>query len=250
MLPNLSSSSLSTMGNSYVGAAYTQPGTLIARGQAVAEPVILLGKLIRWLETKALVQDSAADELFEPSVTSKYTKEIEVLHKQIEKDGDVGTLSGLNPVVVGEVFRLCLLEIEPLTTEEMYDAFMLTRMILNYPDKVKYLRSVLIVLPKYSQILLRQTINLLQNLVDFRQNKLNNADKNDPSSIISTANVSPLRKVSEMFGPLLLRPKELVYYMSGDESICQEVVEILIREHESLMKAIDVEGPSFIIGAV
>ncbi|PRP83172.1 hypothetical protein PROFUN_09600 [Planoprotostelium fungivorum] len=266
IMNNLSSSSLSTMGSSYAGASNitTQAGTHISRGQSASEPVILLGKLIRWLETKALVQDSAADDLFDASVTAKFTKETEALHQLIQKDGDVGTLSGFNPVVVGEVFRRCLLELEPLTTEEMYDAFMLTHSdvppplitltppaILNYQDKVKYLRSVLMVLPKYSQILLRQTINLLQSLVDYRNTKMTSHDDKEVSSVI-TKNVSPIQEVevSEIFGGLLFRPRVPVYYMTNDDVITREVMEIMIREHDSLMKAIDVEAPHLIVGAV
>eukprot|EP01117_Protostelium_nocturnum_P011663 TRINITY_DN4244_c0_g1_i3.p1 TRINITY_DN4244_c0_g1~~TRINITY_DN4244_c0_g1_i3.p1 ORF type:complete len:147 (-),score=49.96 TRINITY_DN4244_c0_g1_i3:133-531(-) len=132
----------------------------------------------------------------------------------------------------------------------MYDAFMLTNTILQYEDRVKYLRSVLIVLPKYSQILLRQTVNLLQHVVRQQSDRVEGEEDHSLHRVASRS-VSSLDRISSVFGPILFRPKEKIYYMQDDQQLCFNVVKILIEEHENLMKIIDnSDGPMISIGLV
>eukprot|EP01119_Soliformovum_irregulare_P012737 TRINITY_DN3329_c0_g1_i2.p1 TRINITY_DN3329_c0_g1~~TRINITY_DN3329_c0_g1_i2.p1 ORF type:complete len:163 (-),score=36.66 TRINITY_DN3329_c0_g1_i2:66-554(-) len=110
---------------------------------------------------------------------------------------------------------------EPLFGYDSYDAFLLIDTIVNPKTKVKYLQRLFQQFP-------RKTQDFLDVLFKF----LSDVTQQNPP-LTSQA-------LGMLFGPLLLRPRETLYYMDNDMDGITNIIRICIENQKGLIaKPID-----------
>jgi len=153
------------------------------------------------------------------------------IFKSIEHDAAVSSLTN-DPRLVGELLVICLSQSDPLIPADMYDSVLLTTSKLklfsktkqkmnyqtktlalqNHSDKVKYLQETIARVPSPVKKTLIELLSLLKTLNFSASHKAKSQD------------------LAKIFGRLLLRPKERLFYMEHDQEQIQLLTKMLIEE--------------------
>jgi len=119
-----------------------------------------------------------------------------------------------DPRVVAEVLIQYFTSAQdPLLPSEMYDAFLLAQTILDSKAKIDYLRNLFSALPRKTQEFVDKLLRFLMEL-----------------SRGCEVNFSDSESLAYLFGSILLRPLEHLYYMAKDQKAIVDLTKLFIQE--------------------
>ncbi|KAL6080590.1 hypothetical protein QOT17_000232 [Balamuthia mandrillaris] len=172
----------------------------------------LLQKLCRFLTSKG----TRTPGLFGDNVEASHKEELEFVKKKINFDKDNSDISSFtqNPLVAAEVLRQYLFALpEPLLTFDLYDSFLITLTMVEREDRMACLQALTASLPLGYRKANKEVLTLF--------NAIHKAKATDG---LDSA------KLASIFGPVFLRPAQVIYYMADDVSRVGEVLQLLIEE--------------------
>jgi len=192
------------------GSSFAQPGN--------GESYLLLSKMIRFLQARALT----TEDLFSSEKVDD--RELDRVKKIIDKEGENGYLSNYtkDQRVIAEILKQYLLQIEPLLTYNLYDSFLLVNTYILFDDQLKFLGILLNSLPPATLSALKQLFSFFLLLIQCT------AENKTDSTVLSN-----------IFGALILRPRELAPHMENDFPLIVKVVKIILDNFEILVQMDD-----------
>jgi len=172
-----------------------------------------LSKLVRYLQSNAL----STPNLFGGGAKN----EVQYVQSLLSKDENCQlTEATKDPRVVAEVLMQYFAGAkDPLIPFDLYDSFLLAQTILEHKMKIKYIRWLFSNLPRKSQEFLQKLFKLLNEL-----------------SLQSATNFSDSESLANLFGNILLRPSETLYYMVKDQKDIWALTTIFIQDAEKVIK--------------
>jgi len=194
-------------------SSVTTSNTSIVTTSIATESLLILIRILKFMESK----DFDREGIFSRKTIDE--NQVRQIYQQLLKEGE-SCLIGKDNILVVEVFLEHLASLnEALFPFEMYDSFLLLPLFVLEEDQLRFLKSLLVTLPKILQSALKQLFEFFHTLLQqSSENKL------DPS------------EVATIFGPFLLRPKVICYYMENDQKIVENVIKFLLSHQFELAK--------------
>jgi len=109
---------------------------------------------------------------------------------------------------------------EPILSFDLYDSFILANSIVSLEAKFQYVQILVFSLPKLQYEIFFQLMTLFELIL---QNK--------------AINHSSSESITDQFSNLILRPREIVYYMEGDEEVVRVIVKLIIDNFNNLKRS-------------
>lgn len=176
----------------------------------------ILQKLVRYLHARALYLEN----IFETQVPKS---EVKMLKRKInaEKEGVQLATYVKSPHVVAEILKIFLAKLpEPLLSFEAYDSFLMVLSLEEFQDRISALRKVLHDLPFLLGNARLEVLSLLNRINANKETNKMSADR-----------------LAAIFGPIILRPEEDIYYCKEDLPGVIEITKMLIEDFDMLVKA-------------
>jgi len=182
------------------------------------DPYSLVHKTVRFLLARGL----SLENLFNPKGEQYDPIEIERVKRLLIKEGEAAQLTTVtkDAFAVAVILKELLKAKEPLISFDMYDSLILCDSIVAAESKLQYLQQLILSLDKIHYEALRQLLTLFHLMLENKE--LNRIDADS---------------ISSCFGSLLLRPREQLYYMEGDEESVRSIIKLIVDNYATFVKS-------------